>query len=92
MHASRSQAGRQRFNPILFSPDGLRIVTASADQTARVWDVPTGKAPGILAGHEGGIESAQFSLDGTRHLADEIVDAAVSFSGAPGANASPLLG
>jgi WD40 repeat protein len=23
-----------------FSPDGIRVVTASADKTARVWDVP----------------------------------------------------
>jgi WD40 repeat protein len=27
----------------LFSPDGLRVVTASADETARVWDAATGK-------------------------------------------------
>ena len=26
-----------------FSPDGARIVTASGDKTARVWDAATGK-------------------------------------------------
>ena len=28
-----------------FSPDGARIVTASDDKTARVWDAATGKQP-----------------------------------------------
>ena len=27
-----------------FSPDGQRIVSASADKTARVWDVGTGES------------------------------------------------
>ena len=26
-----------------FSPDGKRIVTASADKTARIWDAASGK-------------------------------------------------
>ena len=49
-----------------FSPDGTRIVTASGDKTARVWDAATGKALATLAGHEGSVSSAQFSPDGTR--------------------------
>ena len=35
-----------------FSPDGKRIVTASWDKTARVWDAATGKPIGELRGHE----------------------------------------
>ena len=36
-----------------FSPDGKRIVTASSDKTARIWDAATGKAIGEpLKGHE----------------------------------------
>ena len=31
-----------------FSPDGARVVTASADKTARVWDAATGKAIAVL--------------------------------------------
>ena len=36
-----------------FSPDGLRIVTTSADYSARVWDVATGQSLRILTGHTG---------------------------------------
>ena len=37
-----------------FSPDGKRIVTASLDKTARVWDAATGQPIGEpLKGHDG---------------------------------------
>ena len=37
-----------------FSPDGKRIVTASRDKTARLWDAETGKPIGEpLKGHDG---------------------------------------
>ncbi|SMX36855.1 trypsin-like peptidase domain-containing protein [Maliponia aquimaris] len=55
-----------------FSPDGTRIVTASGDKTARVWDVATGQVVATLSGvgllAVVGIElrSAAFSPDGTR--------------------------
>ena len=34
-----------------FSPDGTRVITASDDQTARLWDAATGKALATLEGH-----------------------------------------
>jgi len=49
-----------------FSPDGTRIVTTSSDQTARVWDVASGKALAVLRGHDGVVESAAFSADNMR--------------------------
>jgi serine/threonine protein kinase len=49
-----------------FSPDGTRVVTASWDKTARVWDATTGKELAVLRGHEGSVLSASFSPDGTR--------------------------
>ena len=50
-----------------FSPDGTRIVTASLDRTARVWDAATGKPIGEpLKGHEVLCERAAFSPDGKR--------------------------
>ena len=49
-----------------FSSDGARIVTASADNTARIWDGSTGDELAVLRGHEDQILSAAFSPDGTR--------------------------
>ena len=49
-----------------FSPDGARIVTASADETARIWDAATGKEITVLRGHENRVTSAAFSPDGAR--------------------------
>ena len=42
------------------------MVTASEDQTARLWDAATGKALVTLEGHTGPVISAAFSPDGTR--------------------------
>jgi hypothetical protein len=49
-----------------FSPDGSRIVTASEDKTARIWDVATGKEITVLRGHDRKVNSASFSTDGSR--------------------------
>ena len=49
-----------------FSADGQRVVTASLDKTARVWDAATGKAIGEPMRHEDVVISAQFSADGQR--------------------------
>jgi WD40 repeat protein/tRNA A-37 threonylcarbamoyl transferase component Bud32 len=47
-----------------FSRDGKRIVTASLDKTARVWDAESGQEVVVLRGHEGAVASARFSPDG----------------------------
>ncbi|MEA3209883.1 MAG: hypothetical protein QOE70_2940 [Chthoniobacter sp.] len=49
-----------------FSPDGSRIVTASMDNTAQVWDAATGKPLGEPVLHGSNVVSARFSADGTR--------------------------
>ena len=36
---------------VAFSPDGTRLATASMDQTAKVWDVASGREVLTLAGH-----------------------------------------
>ena len=57
---------RDEVRSAAFSPDGTRVVTASIDETARVWDAATGKPLGEPMRHEGGVDSAAFSPDGTR--------------------------
>ncbi|PYL59582.1 MAG: hypothetical protein DMF31_06335, partial [Verrucomicrobia bacterium] len=53
-------------NSAQFSPDGRRVVTASYDKTARLWDVASGKQIGAPMKHEDTVWSAQFSSDGQR--------------------------
>jgi len=48
----------------IFSPDGKRVVTASDDSTARVWDAVTGEQIQSLAGHQDWVRSVAFSPDG----------------------------
>jgi WD40 repeat protein len=45
-------------------PDGRRVVTASKDGTARVWDVQTGHAIGKPMRHQGEVVTAEWSPDG----------------------------
>lgn len=47
-----------------FSPDGGRIVTASDDSTARVWDARTHAPLAVLTGHEYDLVSAAFACAG----------------------------
>jgi WD40 repeat protein len=49
-----------------FSPDGKRVVTASEDSTARIWDADSGKEIALLKGHTERVWSAGFSPDGKR--------------------------
>ena len=52
---------------VSFGPDGKRVLTASRDGTARVWD-PSGSRPTVivLRGHEKPVTAANFSPDGRR--------------------------
>jgi len=51
-----------------FSPDGKQVVTASADNTARIWDVATGKELLRISGHTDEVRGAIFSADGKQIL------------------------
>ena len=52
---------------VAFSPDGARILTASADKTAKLWDAASGK---LIASfnHQDEVTDAAFSPDGARIL------------------------
>ena len=52
----------------VFSPDGRRVLTASADKSARLWEAENGKLLGIFQGHTDKIYRAVFSPDGRRVL------------------------
>ena len=49
----------------VFSTDGSRIVTASLDKTARLWDA-TGTLISTLRGHTAGVMHAAFNPNGSR--------------------------
>ena len=51
-----------------FSPDGKKILTASEDNTARLWSTKTGEQLAVLAAHEDTISHVAFSPDGTKML------------------------
>jgi WD40 repeat protein len=46
------------------SPDGSRVVTASKDGDARIWDARTGRPLVVLSGHFGTVFDASFSPNG----------------------------
>ena len=58
-----STAGKP-INHARFSADGTRVVTASDDHTARIWEVPSGRPVATLAGHSDLVTDAVFSPAG----------------------------
>ncbi|KAL5483113.1 hypothetical protein ACEPAI_8342 [Sanghuangporus weigelae] len=54
-------------NSVVFSPDGNRIASGSADHTILVWDADAGQVvSGPFKGHTGEVNSVAFSSDGKR--------------------------
>jgi dipeptidyl aminopeptidase/acylaminoacyl peptidase len=51
----------------VFSPDGVHVLTASKDHTAKLWDGATGKLIASF-GHQDGVKRVAFSPDGARVL------------------------
>ncbi len=49
-----------------FSPDGTKILTASADRTMRLWDAYTGVSLITYEGHTAPVADASFNADATR--------------------------
>ena len=75
-----------------FSPDGSRVVTASMDGTARLWDATTGAVLATLSGHMGIVFSAVFSPDGTRVVTASSDNTARLWDGKSGAALATLSG
>jgi WD40 repeat protein len=65
-------------NSATFSPDSLKVVSASGiyggvradgervDNTVRIWSVATGECEQTMQGHSGAVSSAAFSPDGQK--------------------------
>lgn len=49
---------------VRYSPDGSRVITASRDRDARIWDPHTGASLVTLSGHFGAVADASLSPDG----------------------------
>ena len=58
---------RDVVNDAVFSPDGARILTASWDNSAKLWDAVSGQLIASFA-HQDGVVHTVFSPDGTRIL------------------------
>ncbi len=75
-----------------YSPDGERIVTASFDQTARVWDAQSGEKEQVLRGHRAEVISAAFSPDGRSNVTGSTDRTATVWDAASGTRARVLYG
>jgi len=65
LHLQRTLAGHTgSVFGVEISPDGKRAITASADKTAKVWDVATGKLLLTLEGHAETLSDPAYSPDG----------------------------
>jgi WD40 repeat protein len=49
-----------------WSPDQRRVLSASHDRTARLWDVDAGHCLWVFEGHTAGVVNAKLSADGRR--------------------------
>jgi WD40 repeat protein len=56
------------FNSAVFSPDGLQVLIASLDNTARLFDRASGAEIARFTGHDDWVQSAVFSPDGAQVL------------------------
>jgi WD40 repeat protein len=53
-------------SPCAYSPDGKRIVSASGDNTLKIWDAETGAEIRTLTGHSNSVRACAYSPDGKR--------------------------
>ncbi|HMA33857.1 MAG TPA: effector-associated domain EAD1-containing protein, partial [Chloroflexia bacterium] len=65
---SRLEGHTGRVQAVAVTPDGQRAVSASNDQTLRVWDLATGARRATLAGHTGGVRAVAVTPDGQRAI------------------------
>ncbi len=81
-----------RINHATFSSDGSKVITASNDGTAKLWDAATGVCILTLAQHQGRVNSAAFSADGSRIVTASSDSAAKVWDATTGACLLTLVG
>jgi cytochrome c len=63
-------------NAVAFTPDSRRVVSASGDETVRVWNLESGEALQVIRGHAGPVLGVAVSPDG-RQVASAGLDGTV---------------
>lgn len=58
--------GPDAVTSLAFSPNGLELLTASDDSTAKLWNILSGECLCTMAGHTGGLTGCAFSVQGDR--------------------------
>ncbi len=61
---ARLHGHQGRVFPVVFTPDGKKLITGGFDKTIRIWDVATGTELSRLEGHEGPIAGLVISSNG----------------------------
>jgi COMPASS component SWD3 len=59
-------------NAIAFSPDGLTVVSASADGNIKFWNASSGEHIHTLRGHQNSVTCLTFSSDGETIISGSI--------------------
>jgi WD40 repeat protein/serine/threonine protein kinase len=73
----------ERVPAVSFSPDGRRVLTASWDKTAKIWEASSGSVVAVLR-HEDRVLSASYSADGARVVTASIDSTARVWNAADG--------
>ena len=74
---AKLQGHKGEVSKVVFSAQGARLLTASGDKTARLWDVGTGECVQVLEGHTEEIFSCAFNYEGDTIITGETLPVCV---------------
>lgn len=79
-------------NTCAFSPDGRRLVSASADDTLKIWDAQTGEELLTLAGHSDCLTACAYSPNGLQIVSGSLDRSVRIWEAETGAELASLVG